>query len=71
MRDGAASILPTSGAEPARFGLSTREFLGHAMVWHGGNVEGHSALVAYAPDDDLSIVILTNKGWRATTRPRS
>jgi CubicO group peptidase (beta-lactamase class C family) len=60
-------------AEPARlnsgqlvpygYGLSTREFLGHAMLWHGGNVDGHSAMIAHAPDDDLSIVILTNKGF--------
>jgi len=48
---------------PYGFGLSTREFLGHPMIWHGGNVDGHSALVAHAPADDLSIVILTNKGF--------
>ena len=33
------------------------------MIWHAGNVDGHSALIAHAPDDDLSIVILTNKGF--------
>lgn len=48
---------------PYGFGLSTREFLGHAMTWHGGNVDGHSSLIAYAPKDDLGIVILTNKGF--------
>lgn len=48
---------------PYGFGLSTREFLGHAMVWHGGNVDGHSSLIAYAPKDDLGIVVLTNKGF--------
>jgi CubicO group peptidase (beta-lactamase class C family) len=26
---------------PYGFGLSTREFLGHAMVWHAGNVDSH------------------------------
>jgi CubicO group peptidase (beta-lactamase class C family) len=54
----------TSGqVVPYGFGLSTREFLGHTMIWHGGNVDGHSALVGYAPDDDLGIVVLTNKGF--------
>jgi len=48
---------------PYGFGLSTREFLGHPMIWHAGNVDGHSALVAHAPEDDLSIVILANKGF--------
>jgi CubicO group peptidase (beta-lactamase class C family) len=70
-RDGPAKLarlaVPTrliSGqVVPYGFGLSTREFMGHAMLWHGGNVDGHSALVAYAPDDDLGIVVLTNKGF--------
>jgi CubicO group peptidase (beta-lactamase class C family) len=54
----------TSGqVVPYGFGLSTREFLGHPMIWHAGNVDGHSALVAHAPEDDLTIVILTNKGF--------
>ena len=48
---------------PYGFGLSIREFLGHAMIWHGGNVDGHSSLIAYAPKDDLGIVVLTNKGF--------
>ena len=47
----------TSAVVPYGFGLSTREFLGHPMLWHGGNVDGHSALVAYAPDDELGIVL--------------
>jgi len=36
---------------PYGFGLSTREFLGHAMVWHAGNVDSHSTMIAYLPDD--------------------
>lgn len=59
----APSRLTSGQVVPYGYGLSTREFLGHAMVWHGGNVDGHSALAAYAPDDDLGIVILTNKGF--------
>jgi CubicO group peptidase (beta-lactamase class C family) len=48
---------------PYGFGVSTREFLGHAVEWHGGNVDGHSSLIAYFPDDDLRLVILTNRGF--------
>lgn len=48
---------------PYGYGISTRDFLGHAMIWHGGNVDGHSALLAYAPADDLGIVVLTNEGF--------
>jgi D-alanyl-D-alanine carboxypeptidase len=48
---------------PYGFGLSTREFLGRAMVWHGGNVDSHSAMIAYLPAEDLGLVILVNKGF--------
>jgi CubicO group peptidase (beta-lactamase class C family) len=48
---------------PYGFGVSTREFLGHAMTWHGGNVDSHSTMVAYLPEEDLSLVILVNRGF--------
>lgn len=48
---------------PYGFGVSTRECLGHPAEWHGGNVDSHSALIAYLPDDDLRLVILTNRGF--------
>ena len=48
---------------PYGFGLSTREFLGHSMVWHGGNVDSHSSMIAYLPEEDLGLVILTSKGF--------
>jgi CubicO group peptidase (beta-lactamase class C family) len=66
-RDGKASRLArpsqlTDGAQvPYGYGLSTRDFLGHAMVWHSGNVDGHSAMIAYLPDQDLGLVILASR----------
>jgi CubicO group peptidase (beta-lactamase class C family) len=48
---------------PYGFGLSTRGFLGHRMVWHGGNVDSHSTMIAYLPDEDIGLVILTSKGF--------
>ena len=55
--------LSSGQVVPYGFGVSTREFLGHPMIWHAGNVDGHSALVAHAPQDDLHIVVLTNEGF--------
>lgn len=55
--------LSTGETVPYGYGVSTREFLGHAMIWHAGNVDGHSALLAYAPKHDLGIVVLTNRGF--------
>jgi CubicO group peptidase (beta-lactamase class C family) len=48
---------------PYGYGVSTRDFLGHAMTWHGGNVDSHSTHIAYLPEEDLSLVILVNRGY--------
>lgn len=56
------SQLPDGTQVPYGFGLSTREFGKHRMVWHGGNVDSHSTMIAFVPDEDLGVVILTNKG---------
>lgn len=55
--------LSSGDTVPYGYGVSTREFLGHEMIWHAGNVDGHSALIAHAPQDDLGIVVLTNRGF--------
>jgi len=60
-------VQPTRLADgemvPYGFGVSTRDFLGHAMTWHGGNVDGHSTMIAYLPEEDLSVVMLVNRGF--------
>jgi CubicO group peptidase (beta-lactamase class C family) len=35
-------------------------YRGHTMVFHGGNIDGFSALVAFLPADHLGMVVLTN-----------
>jgi CubicO group peptidase (beta-lactamase class C family) len=37
-------------------------YRGHPRVFHGGNIDGFSALVTLFPQDGLGIVALTNKG---------
>jgi hypothetical protein len=41
------------------------------MLWHGGNVDSHSTMIAYLPDEDLGLVILVNKGlvWLTELMP--
>jgi CubicO group peptidase (beta-lactamase class C family) len=36
-------------------------YRGHQRVHHGGNIDGFSALVTLLPNDDLGMVVLTNK----------
>lgn len=67
--DAQASGLPRSSQladgtrVPYGFGVSTREFLGHRMVWHGGNVDSHSTMIAFLPDEGTGLVVLTSKGF--------
>ena len=48
---------------PYGFGVSTRAFLGREFVGHGGNVDSHSTQIAWLPEQDLRIVILTARGF--------
>lgn len=42
-------------------GWFTGEYRGHHSVWHGGNIDGFTALVSLFPHDDMGVVVLSNK----------
>jgi len=48
---------------PYGYGVSMRPFLGHDLIWHGGNVDSHSSMIALLPQEDLRIVILLARGF--------
>jgi CubicO group peptidase (beta-lactamase class C family) len=48
---------------PYGFGVSMRPFLGRELVWHGGNVDSHSTMIAWLPEQNLRIVILAARGF--------
>jgi CubicO group peptidase (beta-lactamase class C family) len=48
---------------PYGYGVSTRPFLGHEIVWHGGNVDSHSTMIAWLPQQDLRVVMLLARGF--------
>lgn len=50
-------------APPYGFGLSTLRLAGRPAFSHAGGDEGWGAWAAYLPEEELSIVILTNRGW--------
>jgi CubicO group peptidase (beta-lactamase class C family) len=41
-------------------GLEKEEIAGHTFFSHRGSAQGYSTVVGYMPDDDISIVILSN-----------
>jgi CubicO group peptidase (beta-lactamase class C family) len=42
-------------------GWFIQTYRGHPCIYHGGNIDGFTALVNLLPDDNLGIVILTNQ----------
>jgi D-alanyl-D-alanine carboxypeptidase len=52
-----------NGGEPniyAQSGLIESDFEGHRKISHGGDIWGYAANHAYYPDEDITIIILTN-----------
>lgn len=60
-------VLGTPGERPEispaayALGWFTDVYRGHSRVYHGGNIDGFSALVALLPQDHLGFVVLTNR----------
>jgi len=48
-------------APPYGFGLSLVPVAGRPAIWHTGVISGHTAVLAYLPQDDLTIAIITNR----------
>jgi CubicO group peptidase (beta-lactamase class C family) len=42
------------------YGLAVRETNGHRRIAHGGGINGFVTMLAYYPDDDLTVVVLSN-----------
>jgi len=43
-------------------GWFVQPYRGHAMIHHGGNVDGFSAMVAFLPTDNSGVAVLSNGG---------
>jgi CubicO group peptidase (beta-lactamase class C family) len=42
-------------------GFFVTSYRGHKFVHHGGNIDGFSSLVAFLPQDNIGLIILTNQ----------
>lgn len=58
---GAPSDRPEITPGSYAMGWMVDSYRGHTRVEHGGNIDGFSALVTLFPQDDLGMVILTDK----------
>ena len=44
------------------YGLSIGEMEGHRKISHGGGINGFRTHLSYYPDDDLTVIVLSNTG---------
>jgi len=61
-------IAPEGAAEEAEYGygIVARDWFGQAALGHGGGIFGFTTFALYLPEEDLSIVVLSNRagpGW--------
>ena len=54
------TILPGGESTGYGFGLNPGEFRGHRAIMHSGGLPGFGAMLAYFPDDDLYIAVISN-----------
>lgn len=62
-------VLPSDSVNEALFGSTiaaygmgwmVKPYNGRTLVYHGGNVEGHSLVIGFAPQEKVGVVALTN-----------
>ncbi|HEX8255719.1 MAG TPA: serine hydrolase domain-containing protein, partial [Thermoanaerobaculia bacterium] len=51
---------------PYALGLNVNNLLGHPAAWHEGAIDGFWSFLAYFPDRDIAVAVLTNV-WPAPT----
>ncbi len=72
LRDMHAPHMPIGAPDQKEYGAADygmgwflTSYRGHYRVYHGGNIDGFSALVTLYPQDRLGIVVLTNQNGSA------
>jgi CubicO group peptidase (beta-lactamase class C family) len=58
------AVLNNDSTVTYGYGLGIREANGHRRISHGGGINGFVTMLAYYPDDDLTVVVLSNTPGR-------
>jgi CubicO group peptidase (beta-lactamase class C family) len=58
---GATPQFPEFGFPAYAMGWVAQSYRGHPYVWHNGGIDGFYSLVALLPNDNIGLVILTNR----------
>ena len=65
-------ISPVEGGEVSHtsyaLGWQVQDYRGRRMLQHGGGIDGFTSLMAVLPEDDLGVVVLSNRLGSAFTR---
>lgn len=63
-----AKAMFTDGGHRYGLGWYVRENLSRKLYEHGGNIGAYSSLLAYYPDDKLTIIVLSNYGEQVVSK---
>jgi D-alanyl-D-alanine carboxypeptidase len=63
-----AAMLTFRERDEYGLGTRTRTFQGHRAIGHLGGIRGYELAMWHFPDDDVTIVVLTNRGMFSTDR---
>lgn len=55
-----AGVLPSGEALSYGYGLGISERSGHRLISHGGGINGFNTMLAFYPDDDLTVAVIVN-----------
>ena len=58
------AVLDNDSTVTYGYGLGIREANGHRQIAHGGGINGFVTMLSYYPDDDLTVVVLSNTPGR-------
>jgi CubicO group peptidase (beta-lactamase class C family) len=53
-------MFPEASNKSYGLGWFLESYRGHSRVYHGGNIDGFSALISFYPFDNIGIIVLTN-----------
>jgi CubicO group peptidase (beta-lactamase class C family) len=55
-----AGVLPSGDTLSYGYGLAIGERSGHRLISHGGGINGFNTMLAFYPDDDLTVAVIVN-----------
>lgn len=61
-------LTPQQGTNGYAYGIMSDSLGKHSRIWHNGGIHGFAATLAYYPDKDMTVVVLSNNDNESSDR---